>query len=585
MFPLLAALLLGRVLAFDRTLALFSGYNVSWTIDRSQSTIKVKVEAQTTGWVGFGLSENGGMHGADIMIGWVDTGGTPHVKDYWSEGTTTPSEDTCNDWVVVPTECSEVNGVTTIVAVRKLNTGDAQDRALAESSYDTPIIGAYGSSDTLQYHSTNRFSSRINFFSDIGDPLAALRGDSSMIVDLHLVDSYTMPSDPTTYSDFCKDVSSWPESHIVGFEHVISPASMAKHVHHFTYSAYSTTDCSGSNAMIWSWAAGVLPMALPSEAGFRVGGGTGWKSLKMEVHYDNPGGLSGLVDNSGIRTFRTQTLRQHDAAIMQLGDPSVYLRDSALPSGTSKYAMTCAGGYTTALAAGASSVTGFGRLLHMHAVGIKMETRQYSSTGVLKRTTGLDYYNWAFQDVVDKNATWQIAAGDRFEVDCYYSNTGAVKFGLASQEEMCIDFVYYYPYKPSTSVDENNDCRQAGSHSTTNFGGFTMTQLTQSGADAQKNFLTRSFGTAHLGTCPATPSISASPTPAPSSSTPSTPAPSPMLAPSPTKAPSPTPAPSSTPTPAASHAQAGATDHSAPVKCIGHVALALSALQLLLGSK
>ncbi len=45
-------------------------YNMWWSFDDKEITIEVK--AQTTGYVGFGLSPSGSMAGADIVIGGVD---------------------------------------------------------------------------------------------------------------------------------------------------------------------------------------------------------------------------------------------------------------------------------------------------------------------------------------------------------------------------------------------------------------------------------------------------------------------------------------------------------------------------------
>ena len=42
-----------------------------WTVDWESETVSFAVEADTTGWVGFGLSTSGQMPGSDVVIGWV----------------------------------------------------------------------------------------------------------------------------------------------------------------------------------------------------------------------------------------------------------------------------------------------------------------------------------------------------------------------------------------------------------------------------------------------------------------------------------------------------------------------------------
>ena len=52
------------------------GYTLHWNFDLEQQTISFAVNVSTTGWVGFGLSPNGQMPQSDVVIGWVDNGGS-----------------------------------------------------------------------------------------------------------------------------------------------------------------------------------------------------------------------------------------------------------------------------------------------------------------------------------------------------------------------------------------------------------------------------------------------------------------------------------------------------------------------------
>ena len=40
-----------------------------WSVDWDEEAVSFAVEAETTGWVGFGFS--GQMAGSDVVIGWV----------------------------------------------------------------------------------------------------------------------------------------------------------------------------------------------------------------------------------------------------------------------------------------------------------------------------------------------------------------------------------------------------------------------------------------------------------------------------------------------------------------------------------
>jgi len=51
---------------------------LSWELGENQSIITFELWAATVGYVGFGISPNGGMAGADIFIAGVSSDGTPY---------------------------------------------------------------------------------------------------------------------------------------------------------------------------------------------------------------------------------------------------------------------------------------------------------------------------------------------------------------------------------------------------------------------------------------------------------------------------------------------------------------------------
>ena len=50
-------------------------YTLYWNFDTAEQTITFAVKARTNGWVGFGISPNGGMVNSDVVIGWVNNEG------------------------------------------------------------------------------------------------------------------------------------------------------------------------------------------------------------------------------------------------------------------------------------------------------------------------------------------------------------------------------------------------------------------------------------------------------------------------------------------------------------------------------
>ena len=58
-------------------------YSLKWNVDLEKESITFLCEVQTRGWIGFGLSPNGGMKDSDIIIGWIDdNSGRTHFNVY-----------------------------------------------------------------------------------------------------------------------------------------------------------------------------------------------------------------------------------------------------------------------------------------------------------------------------------------------------------------------------------------------------------------------------------------------------------------------------------------------------------------------
>ncbi|CAM9688005.1 unnamed protein product [Ectocarpus sp. 12 AP-2014] len=93
----------------------------------------------------------------------------------------------------------------------------------------------------------------------------------------------------------------------------------------------------------------------------------------------------------------------------------------------------------------------------MHENGQRISTRQYRNDGdgneVLIHTAEVEYFSFlqAGVHVVTVNDSTTIKKGDVFTTECYYdtsySSVGSpnVTWGLGSENEMCIDYILYYP--------------------------------------------------------------------------------------------------------------------------------------------
>ena len=69
--------------------------HLSWTPEKEGITFLVEVA--THGYVGLGFSPGGGMHGADIVLCWVDSRGKVHLTDRHAVGNNVPYLDNSQD--------------------------------------------------------------------------------------------------------------------------------------------------------------------------------------------------------------------------------------------------------------------------------------------------------------------------------------------------------------------------------------------------------------------------------------------------------------------------------------------------------
>jgi len=233
--------------------------------------------------------------------------------------------------------------------------------------------------------------------------------------------------------------------HIVAFEPLLSDAS--RHfVHHFL--VYGCYDEEGIYcATTWAWAPGIEIFVAPPEAGFRVGPSPeAYKTILMEIHFTNFEHASGVLDQSGIRVHYTAKLREHDLDVLQLGD--ALITQHPIPQGegivTFEYncPMECTAKYPHALHVVSD-------LLHMHKAGSIMYSTQWRHGALVREINRVEFYQYDFQHTIPLSFT--IEPGDRLNTHCtYHKNSDhAIPFGLGSREEMCMEYLAYWPKLPN----------------------------------------------------------------------------------------------------------------------------------------
>ena len=100
-----------------------------------QKAIQIKTDFVmflTIGWIGWGLSPNGGMTGADVVIGWKDDTGVSHIHDRYARGRFKPQIDVQQDYTLL--QMTETTTNTSMTFKRKLKTADENDIDITDAT-------------------------------------------------------------------------------------------------------------------------------------------------------------------------------------------------------------------------------------------------------------------------------------------------------------------------------------------------------------------------------------------------------------------------------------------------------------------
>ena len=269
--------------------------------------------------------------------------------------------------------------------------------------------------------------------------------DDTDVIELR-ANGFVPPLQETFYSCFSVTVDFEQLHHIVGFRPVVTSPI----IHHYVLSiADGEVNLDPNDScyewpaeILWAWAPGIDDTLLPPEAGFLVGDAAqGRHTFIVQVHYNDPL-LQGVTDDDGIDVLVTPTLRENTAGIFSQGDiPTI-----AIPPGNPSfdYTATCPSLLTQGLLDHEIHV--FSSFLHAHEIGSAITSEVYRDDalhGVIATQDPFDFNSQMFMD-----ANIDIMPGDRIVTTCTYDSTDRTDVtmgGVASDEEMCINFMMYYP--------------------------------------------------------------------------------------------------------------------------------------------
>ncbi len=279
------------------------------------------------------------------------------------------------------------------------------------------------------------------------DPTDDTTGPGDGVWELRMPD-FSPPVTQTWYSCYAFNIPVNQALHVTGFR----PQVDDPHIHHYVVGVYDTPqnlDPSGFcgnwvEDMVWGWAPGGTELHLPPDVGFRVGD-SGTVTFVVQIHYDNPL-QDQFVDNNGFDVFYTENLRPNEAGIVRIGD----IFGINIPPGEPAYdhVATCPSWATSSALKGDLNV--IGTWLHAHEIGSRLWTEVYRDGNFVGELGREDPFLFDYQTFHPQSFT--LKPGDELVTHCVYDSTGrdtTTHGGEATEDEMCINFLMYYPRDPS----------------------------------------------------------------------------------------------------------------------------------------
>ena len=202
----------------------------------------------------------------------------------------------------------------------------------------------------------------------------------------------------------------------------------AKVLHHWILYDNSTA---GGNKFLIGWAPGRgSTVPLPDDVGIYMPNGS--QAIRLDVHYYNLGNSQDEYDQSGVALCVTRTFRQYSATVIGLTGDATAPANSRVDNVTTCTASTTAPVYFLSVQP------------HMHKLGVNSALQQ-THNGVM---TVLHDGPFVFEEQREYPLdNVLISNGDQLTTICSYQNdtNTTVRFGQNSDDEMCFNFVMYYP--------------------------------------------------------------------------------------------------------------------------------------------
>lgn len=459
------------------TLDPLGGVRLNWTLspDGARVTFHLHAQVNVDGTLAVGFSDRGQFDQADLLFIWSDKSGAHHFADTWTDSQGIVHTDDKQDFKILSAQKISSPNEPTVVSVtflRECDTCDVRDYVIDRGTTHVLYLvddDVWGQKRIDGYDVKAKEIKGFNRVQILKAQIPLQLPPDVQTFEVRSPD-VTIPAAETTY--WCSihrlpnDVTS-RENHIIQTEPIISEENRGI-IHHMEvfhcqmegempdYSGPCTGDAAPFQQLetcrnvIGAWAMGATTFTYPEEAGLAVGATGGDKYspyVRLEVHFNNPKKLAGHVDRSGLRFYYTPTLRKFNTGIMELG--LEYGPKNSIPPREASFVLSgfCVADCTRA-ALPRTGVYVFAGQLHTHNCGTKVWTRHFRNGVELPELSRDDHFSTHFQEIRLYPKAVHVLPGDALETSCAYdtrNRTNITLSGYSISEEMCVNYVYYYP--------------------------------------------------------------------------------------------------------------------------------------------
>jgi len=200
------------------------------------------------------------------------------------------------------------------------------------------------------------------------------------------------------------------------------------------------------------WAVGGKTFYTPNDVGMRVGG-KNFDNIILQIHYDNREHLRNQFDSSGALIYTTKHFRKLEGATLTLGFPTGRI---TIPPKLQKYEIN----NKCPLSCLKGKIHLFSYGFHAHIIGRELSTEIYRNGSLIDRKVDPEF-DFNRQELLVLQPEIIVQQNDLISTTCIYNSMNrqnTTRGGFASSDEMCFNFVFFYPKELGPRVCISNFC-------------------------------------------------------------------------------------------------------------------------------